>query len=197
MARRSLAGAAGGARRHRGDAVVLRLLGISAGIDPVRDLDRAGDGLARTHRPRSRARWSAGHLVSALVGLLVLQVTGPEPWAAAFAVGLAIVAMHVTRHISSAGRDQSAADRGQRHAVELPRRAGRRRRGAARGLRMALAQLGAGKNWPSAGGEALRGRSHGALLPLLRGPIEIKSEARAGFRSESDETWLFDNLIGR
>ena len=38
-----------------------------------------------------------GHLVSALVGLLVLQVTGPEPWAAAFAVGLAIVAMHVTR----------------------------------------------------------------------------------------------------
>lgn len=38
-----------------------------------------------------------GHLVSALVGLLVLQVTGPEAWAAAFAVGLAIVAMHVTR----------------------------------------------------------------------------------------------------
>lgn len=38
-----------------------------------------------------------GHLVSALVGLLVLQVTGPEAWAAAMAVGLAIVAMHVTR----------------------------------------------------------------------------------------------------
>ena len=37
-----------------------------------------------------------GHLVSALVGLLVLAVTGPESWAAALAVGLAIVAMHVT-----------------------------------------------------------------------------------------------------
>jgi CBS-domain-containing membrane protein len=38
-----------------------------------------------------------GHLVSALVGLLVLQVAGPGPWAAASAVGLAIVAMHLTR----------------------------------------------------------------------------------------------------
>jgi CBS-domain-containing membrane protein len=38
-----------------------------------------------------------GHLVSALVGFLVLQVAGPEAWAAAIAVGLAIVAMHATR----------------------------------------------------------------------------------------------------
>lgn len=38
-----------------------------------------------------------GHLLSALVGLLVLQVTGPQPWAAATAVGLAIVVMHATR----------------------------------------------------------------------------------------------------
>jgi CBS-domain-containing membrane protein len=38
-----------------------------------------------------------GHLISALVGLLVLQVTGPHAWAAAVAVGLAIVAMHATR----------------------------------------------------------------------------------------------------
>jgi CBS-domain-containing membrane protein len=38
-----------------------------------------------------------GHLVSAAVGLLVLQVTGPGPWAAAAAVGLAIIAMHATR----------------------------------------------------------------------------------------------------
>ena len=37
-----------------------------------------------------------GHLVSALVGLLVLQVTGPEAWAAALSVGLAMVAMHLT-----------------------------------------------------------------------------------------------------
>jgi CBS-domain-containing membrane protein len=38
-----------------------------------------------------------GHLVSAAVGLLVLQVAGPGPWAAATAVGLAIIAMQATR----------------------------------------------------------------------------------------------------
>ena len=32
-----------------------------------------------------------------LVGFLVLQVAGPQAWAAAVAVGLAIVAMHLTR----------------------------------------------------------------------------------------------------
>ena len=38
-----------------------------------------------------------GHLVSTAVGLLVLHVIGAGPWAAAAAVGLAIVAMHLTR----------------------------------------------------------------------------------------------------
>jgi CBS-domain-containing membrane protein len=38
-----------------------------------------------------------GHLISALVGVLVVKITGPEPWAAALAVGLAIAAMHATR----------------------------------------------------------------------------------------------------
>ena len=37
-----------------------------------------------------------GHLVSTLVGLLVVKLCGPAPWAAALAVGLAIVAMHLT-----------------------------------------------------------------------------------------------------
>ncbi|NVO16496.1 MAG: HPP family protein [Rhodoplanes sp.] len=37
-----------------------------------------------------------GHLVSTLVGFAVLTVAGPGPWAAALAVGLAIVAMQVT-----------------------------------------------------------------------------------------------------
>jgi CBS-domain-containing membrane protein len=37
-----------------------------------------------------------GHLVSALVGLLVLKLTGPHAWAAAAAVGLSILAMYVT-----------------------------------------------------------------------------------------------------
>ena len=38
-----------------------------------------------------------GHLVSTLVGLLIVHLIGPGPLAAALAVGLAIVAMHATR----------------------------------------------------------------------------------------------------
>jgi CBS-domain-containing membrane protein len=38
-----------------------------------------------------------GHLISTVVGLLTLSITGASPWAAAFAVGLAMVAMHATR----------------------------------------------------------------------------------------------------
>jgi CBS-domain-containing membrane protein len=38
-----------------------------------------------------------GHLVSALVGLMVVKAAGPGPFAAAAAVGLAIAAMHLTR----------------------------------------------------------------------------------------------------
>ena len=38
-----------------------------------------------------------GHVVATLIGLLVLKLAGPQPWAAAVAVGLAMVAMHMTR----------------------------------------------------------------------------------------------------
>src|SRR3974390_3388703 len=37
-----------------------------------------------------------GHLVSTLVGLFVVKLLGPDPWAAATAVGLAMVARHLT-----------------------------------------------------------------------------------------------------
>jgi len=37
-----------------------------------------------------------GHLVATLIGLLVVKLAGPTPWAAALAVGLAIAAMHLT-----------------------------------------------------------------------------------------------------
>jgi CBS-domain-containing membrane protein len=37
-----------------------------------------------------------GHLISTLVGLLILKLFGPAAWAAALAVGLAMVAMHLT-----------------------------------------------------------------------------------------------------
>jgi CBS-domain-containing membrane protein len=37
-----------------------------------------------------------GHIVATLVGLAVLQFTGPQAWAAAAAVGLAVLAMYLT-----------------------------------------------------------------------------------------------------
>jgi CBS-domain-containing membrane protein len=37
-----------------------------------------------------------GHLVSTLAGLVILKLCGPAPWAAAVAVGLAMIAMHLT-----------------------------------------------------------------------------------------------------
>ena len=37
-----------------------------------------------------------GHLLSTLVGLIIVKLCGPAPWAAALAVGLAMVAMHLT-----------------------------------------------------------------------------------------------------
>jgi CBS-domain-containing membrane protein len=37
-----------------------------------------------------------GHIVSTLVGLAVVKIVGPQPWAAAFAVGVAVLAMVLT-----------------------------------------------------------------------------------------------------
>jgi CBS-domain-containing membrane protein len=38
-----------------------------------------------------------GHLVATLVGLAVVKLVGPSVWAAAVAVGLAMIAMHLVR----------------------------------------------------------------------------------------------------
>ncbi|MBX3553606.1 MAG: HPP family protein [Pseudolabrys sp.] len=53
-----------------------------------------GSPEATPAQPRSLI---GGHLVSAAVGLLVLKIAGPHAWAAATAVGLSMVAMHLTR----------------------------------------------------------------------------------------------------
>jgi CBS-domain-containing membrane protein len=37
-----------------------------------------------------------GHILSTVVGLVMVKLCGPAPWVAAAAVGLAIVAMHLT-----------------------------------------------------------------------------------------------------
>lgn len=46
-------------------------------------------------RPAQPRALVGGHLISALVGLVVLAIAGPQPWAAALAVGLAMAAMHL------------------------------------------------------------------------------------------------------
>ncbi len=38
-----------------------------------------------------------GHIVSSVVGFAVVQLAGPSPWMAALAVGLAMIAMHLTK----------------------------------------------------------------------------------------------------
>src|SRR5712692_309572 len=52
-----------------------------------------GSPKAEPAQPRALV---GGHLVSTLVGLLVVKLCGPAPWAAAVAVGLGMVAMHLT-----------------------------------------------------------------------------------------------------
>jgi len=52
-----------------------------------------GSPKARPAQPRALI---GGHVLSTLVGLLVVKICGPAPWAAAAAVGLAMVAMHMS-----------------------------------------------------------------------------------------------------
>jgi CBS-domain-containing membrane protein len=52
-----------------------------------------GSPKAEPAQPRALV---GGHLVSTLIGLLIVKLFGPDPWAAAMAVGLAMVAMHIT-----------------------------------------------------------------------------------------------------
>ena len=52
-----------------------------------------GSPTAEPAQPRALI---GGHLISTLVGLFVVKLCEPGPWVAAMAVGLAIVAMHMT-----------------------------------------------------------------------------------------------------
>jgi CBS-domain-containing membrane protein len=53
-------------------------------------------GMPRSDPAQPRAL-IGGHMVATLIGLIVVKVAGPAPWAAAVAVGIAMIAMHVTR----------------------------------------------------------------------------------------------------
>jgi CBS-domain-containing membrane protein len=52
-----------------------------------------GSPEAKPARPRALV---GGHLLSAAVGLLTVTIAGPQPWAAAVAVGIAMIVMHLT-----------------------------------------------------------------------------------------------------
>jgi hypothetical protein len=81
-----------------------------------------------------------GHLVATVVGLLVLSVTGPSPWAAAAAVGLSMGGHAFHPHLSSAGRHRSLDRGGAGHVLEFPVRPGSRRSRAARSVLLDVAQ---------------------------------------------------------
>jgi len=53
-----------------------------------------GSPAAEPAQPRALI---GGHLMSTLIGLVLLKLAGPAPWVAALAVGLSILAMHLTR----------------------------------------------------------------------------------------------------
>ncbi len=52
-----------------------------------------GSPEAKPAQPRALV---GGHLLSAAVGLVMVTIAGPQPWAAAVAVGIAMVVMHMT-----------------------------------------------------------------------------------------------------
>jgi CBS-domain-containing membrane protein len=90
-----LAGAAGGTMAIGGmeafsirEAFPLFAIPFATSIATV-----LGSPRAEPAQPRALV---GGHLLSTLVGLLVVKLCGPAPWAAAVAVGLAMVAMHLT-----------------------------------------------------------------------------------------------------
>jgi CBS-domain-containing membrane protein len=91
-----LAGATGGAFAIAGmEALSVRtafpLVAIPFSTSIVTVL---GSPQAEPAQPRALI---GGHLVSTFVGILIVKLFGPAPWAAAVAVGLAMVAMHLTR----------------------------------------------------------------------------------------------------
>jgi CBS-domain-containing membrane protein len=91
-----LAGAAGGAVAiglmqafSAGTAIPLMAIPFATSIVLV-----LGSPDAEAAQPRALV---GGHIVATIIGLLVLKIAGPQSWAAALAVGLAIAGMHLTR----------------------------------------------------------------------------------------------------
>jgi CBS-domain-containing membrane protein len=88
-----LAGAVGGYREHGGVLHHHRAFPLVAIPFATSIVTVLGSPKAEPAQPRALI---GGHLLSTLVGLLIVKLCGPMPWAAALAVGLAMVAMHLT-----------------------------------------------------------------------------------------------------
>ena len=81
-----------------------------------------------------------GHLLSTLIGLLIVKLFGPAPSAAALAVGLAMIAMHLTNTFHPRAGNRPAGSGHQQHVMELSDRTSRHRRDTARPVRLCVAQ---------------------------------------------------------
>ena len=93
--REIIAGATGGAL-----AIAIMELLSARSMTPLMTIPFAtsivlvmGSPEAEPAQPRALV---GGHLVATLVGLLVVKLSGPGPWVAALAVGLAMLAMQLT-----------------------------------------------------------------------------------------------------
>ena len=91
-----VAGAVGGATA----IAIMEMLSARTEV-PLMAIPFATSIVLVTGSPRAEAAQPraliGGHLISTLAGLLVVHLFGPSPWFAAAAVGLAMVAMHLTR----------------------------------------------------------------------------------------------------
>ena len=90
-----LAGAAGGAVAIAAMEILAERTALPLAFIPFATsiVMVMGSPEAKPAQPRALV---GGHLLSAVVGLVMVTLAGPQPWAAALAVGLAMIVMHAT-----------------------------------------------------------------------------------------------------
>jgi CBS-domain-containing membrane protein len=90
-----LAGAAGGAVAIAAMEILAERTAVPLAFIPFATsiVMVMGSPDAKPAQPRALI---GGHLLSAAVGLVMVTLAGPRPWAAAVAVGLAMIVMHAT-----------------------------------------------------------------------------------------------------
>lgn len=91
-----LAGAAGGAIAIASMAMFAASAAFPLAAIPFATSIVAVFGSPKSDPAQPRAL-VGGHVVATLVGLVIVKLCGPTAWAAAVAVGLAMVAMHLTK----------------------------------------------------------------------------------------------------